>query len=384
MLIIRILVLALFCLFLTACKEHRQIRDSAASGIKEIVVQSNPNIHTSHIIELFVWPGEYPTRPMITEAQKYFQSFSEHPAIVLSDSLLLNEVYYFDELTEILLYMDDLPSTNFKHSLKGTPYESRAVEIQHWVSQIARFYIDADVAGFLEQNRQFYNGAIEEVKKNLPPENFVALIEDYYRAEKYSYTIIPAPEMPTGGAYGTRGIGPYVRTKDGMAISQVISASLPVEPVPQIQDYTEFGFDNRENTLRMSYHEFGHAFVNPLFENSPAFAEMAEKSSYLFTEEYQVVMYPQGYRDWLTVVQEHLVRLGEIRMADRSGDPKWAEELRKYHIDELKFVFLTALEEKVLEYEKDPESGTFEDFLPQLLDVFTNFKEDTLATILHP
>ena len=380
----KFLYILILCLSLITCKENQQPNNSATVKPKQIIVQSNPNIHTSHIIELFVWPGEYPTRPMITEAQNYFKAFSDHPAITLSDSLLLNEIYYFDELTEILLYMDDFPNSSFRHTLEGTPYESRYEEIENWVKQIARFYVDADVSGFLEQNSRFYEGAIEEVRQNLPPENFVALIEDYYRAEKYSYTIIPAPEMPTGGAYGTRGIGPYVRTKDGMAISQVISASLPVDPMPEIDDFTEFGFDNRENTLRMSYHEFGHAFVNPLFENSPEYVEMAESSSYLFTGEYQAVMSPQGYRDWLTVVQEHLVRLGEIRMAERSGDSKWAAELRKYHIDELKFVFLPALEEKVLEYEKKPESGTFEDFLPQLLAVFTNFKEDTLTSMLNP
>ena len=380
----RFLCLFILCLSLIHCKENQQDENLAAAKPKQIIVQSNPNIHTSHIIELFVWPGEYPTRPMVTEAQKYFQAFSEHPAIALSDSLLLNEIYYFDELTEILLYMEEFPSTKFRHSLMGTPYESRSEEIRHWVSQIARFYVDADVSGFLEQNSRFYDGAIEEVRKNLPPENFIALIEDYYRSEQYSYTIIPAPEMPTGGAYGARGIGPYVRTKDGMAISQVISASLPVESKPEVEDYLEFGFDNRENTLRMSYHEFGHAFVNPLFENNPVFVEMAENSSYLFTEDFQEVMYPQGYRDWLTVVQEHLVRLGEIRMAERSGDTIWAEELRKYHIDELNFVFLPALEEEVDKYEKNPDLGTFEDFLPQLLDVFTNFNEDDLANMLNP
>lgn len=343
-------------------------------GSKQIEVISSPNIHTSHIIELFVWPGEYPTRPMITKAQEYFRDYADHPAIKLSDSLLLNEIYYFDELTEILLYLEDFPSTDFKHSLNGTPYESRSDEITEWISLLSQFYVDADVNGFLEQNKSFYQGAMKEVKKNLPPDNFVELIEDYYRASMHSYAIIPAPEMPTGGEYGTRGIGPYVRTSSGLAISQVISASLPVQTQNNMADYKVFGFDNKENTLRMSYHEFGHAFVNPLFEDNPELVEMAEKSSYLFTEEYQKIMQPQNYGDWLTVVQEHLVRLGEIRLAERSGDLKWAEELREYHINELKFVFLPALEEKVLEYEKNAEIRSFEDFLPELLAVLANFK----------
>ncbi len=370
------LSLFLLCLFLIGCGEKSTETADAQTLKKQIEVTLNPNIHTSHIIELFVWPGEYPTRPMIGEAQAYFRAYADHPAIKLSDSLLLNEIYYFDELTEILLYMEDFPSTNFRHSLKGTPYESRAQEIYDWTSLIARFYEDADVKGFLEKNRAYYKGAIKEVEKNLPPDNFVGLIEDYYRTSMHSYSIIPAPEMPTGGAYGTRGIGPYVRTAHGMAISQVISASLPLEPKADINEYKEFGFDNKENTIRMSYHEFGHAFVNPLFENNVKLVEMAEKSSFLFTEEYQKIMKQQNYGDWLTVVQEHLVRLGEIRLAERCGDTKWAEELREYHIDELKFIYLPALEQEVLEYEKNAEIDSFEDFLPELLAVLANFKEE--------
>lgn len=379
----RLFALLIFGFLLGACKEKKVEKSISPSNTKSIIVESNPNIHTSHIIELFVWPGEYPTRPMIGEAQNYFKEFANHPAISLSDSLLLNEIYYFDELTEILLYLEDFPSTKFKYSLKGTPYEDREAEITGWITKIAAFYVDANVEGFLEKNSSFYEGANREVIKNLPPDNFVELIEDYYRARKHSYTIIPAPEMPTGGEYGTRGIGPYVRTPDGMAISQVISASLPVASQTTITDYTEFGFDNRENTLRMSYHEFGHAFVNPLFEENPEFVEMADQSSYLFGEDYLAIMKPQNYGDWLTVVQEHLVRLGEIRLAERSGDSAWADELRKYHINELKFVFLPALEEKILTFEQNSELGTFADFLPELLGVFTNFSEEDLKTMLN-
>ena len=214
----------IICL-LGSCGENKEKEPKAETVDKKIEVVSNPNIHTSHIIELFVWPGEYPTRPMVVEAQQYFKDFKDHPALKLSDSLLINEIYYFDELSEILLYMEDFPSTTFRYPLENTPYGNRADEIQSWVNELARFYKDANVETFLKQYDFFYEGAIEEVRFNLPSDNFIGLIEDYYRDQMVSYTVIPAPEMPTGGAYGTRGIGPYVRTPEGMAIYQIISAS---------------------------------------------------------------------------------------------------------------------------------------------------------------
>ena len=376
----------IFCLIIGligSCGETKKMEPKAETVEKKIEVVSNPNIHTSHIIELFVWPGEYPTRPMIVEAQQYFKDFKDHPAIKLSDSLLINEIYYFDELSEILLYLEEFPSNRFRIPLEGTPYGDRANEIQGWVNELAQFYADAKVDAFLQQYDSFYEGANEEVRFNLPSDNFISLIEDYYRDQMVSYTVIPAPEMPTGGAYGTRGIGPYVRTPDGMAIYQIISASLPVDYMDEPTSYESFGFNNRQNTLRMSYHEFGHAFVNPLFENDSTLIQIVADSEHLFTDEYKEVMTKINYGDWLTVVQEYLVRLGEIRLAVRSGKEEWAEELRAYHIEDQKFVLMPYLEKKVLEYENKPEINSFKEFLPDLLSVFTNFKSEDLQELVQ-
>lgn len=340
---------------------------------KQIEVGFNANIHTSHIIELFVWPGEYPTRPMVLEAQEYFAPYKDHPAVTFSDSILRNEILYFDELTEVLLHYEPFPSTALRYPILGPNYQDKLELIQTWVDLLAQFYVDAKVGEFLHEHRVFYNGVRREVLKNLPPDNFVDLIESYYRAEKLKYTIIPAPEMPTGGAYGYRGIGPYLYTEEGMLIYQVISASLPVDKEDNIDNYLSYGFDNKENTLRMSYHEFGHAFVNPLFEKSDSLRAQLAQSEHLLTPGFLEVMNRQNYGDWETIVCEYLVRLGEIRLADRSGDTQWAKELRAYHTDTLQFIFLPELEQSILKYEADTSYQSFEAYLPQLLELLTQF-----------
>ena len=169
-----------------------------------------------------------------------------------------------------------------------------------------------------------------------------------------------------------------------MAIYQIISASLPVETKEKVNEYDSFGFDNEENTLRMSYHEFGHAFVNPLFENDSLLLQLVSQSEHLYIDEYKPIMSRQNYNEWETIVMEYLVRLGEIRLAERSDNPVWAAELRQYHTNELKFVLLPELEKKIIIYENNPELGTFKDFLPELLSVFTNFNEEELKSRLTP
>lgn len=369
-------VLLIIALLLSCKSENpNEIKEEIVE--KQIQVDLNPNIHTSHIIEMFVWPGEYPTRPLCIAAQKHFEPFKNHPAIKLSDSLLQNEIFYFDELTEILLYLEDFPSTKFKYPLENSPYSNRTDVINEWIKRLSEFYVDANMEFFLKENEAFYKGARQEVLNNLPPKDFVNQIEEYYRESKIRYTIIPAPEMPTGGAYGYRGIGPYVYTPDGMLIYQVISASLPVEKDSISNEYEHFGFDNKEFILRNSYHEFGHAFVNTILVKKDN-GILLDKYMNLFTPELQKVMEAQNYDNWFDCIAEHIVRLGEIRLAERSGNEKWANELRKYHTEKLNFIFLPEFEAKIKEYEQDDSFKSFEQFLPNLLKVLENFDSDKI------
>ena len=316
---------------------------------------------------------------MIVEVNKHFDKFKNHPAVRLTDSLLRNNIFYSDELIEILLYSEPLPGTKFKYSLDNTPYKNRADLISQWKQKVADFYTDADVEGFLKSTKSFYDGAIKEVVSNLPPTDFISQMEAFYRDKKIKYTIIPAPEMQTGDQ---RGIGPYVRTENGMLVYQIISAGVALEPVDGLANYTKFGFDNKEYILLNARHEFGHSFVNPLLE-SDKFTELLNKYEQLFTPALQKVMQNQNYGTWWDCVAEHLVRLGEIRIAERSGDSLLASNLRREYIQNKKFIFLPELENKIKEYESDKKYKSFLSYMPELLTVFQQFTNQEVDTRLR-
>lgn len=352
----------LFIVCAASCSSSKQTR-----VVRKIDVESNYNIHTQLILEHLVWSGKnYPTRPMIIEVHKNFDKFKEHPAVLFSDSLLRNKIFSSDELMEILLYSETLPRTKYKYSINNTPYSDRSELIDKWKQKVADFYVDADVEKFLESNKQFYDGAIKEVIKNLPPTDFISEMEGFYRDKKIKYTIIPAPEMQTGGQ---RGVGPYVRTGNGMLVYQIISASIPIQPLMELSDYTKFGFDNKDFILLNARHEFGHSFVNPPLERADITA-LVDRHAELFTPALQKVMREQNYGTWWDCVAEHLVRLGEIRIAERNGDSSLAVKLRVENIDNKKFIFLPDLERKVKEYESSKKYKSFFSFLPELIEVF--------------
>lgn len=80
---------------------------------------------------------------------------------------------------------------------------------------------------------------------------------------------------------------------------------------------------------------------------------------------------PSYIWSWENCVVEHLVRLGEIRIAVSMNDTAEANRLRKLHIDGFRFILLPLLEKKMETYEANRTMyPDFTSFLPQLLSVF--------------
>jgi hypothetical protein len=84
-------------------------------------------------------------------------------------------------------------------------------------------------------------------------------------------------------------------------------------------------------------------------------------------------MQKQNYGTWWDCVAEHLVRLGEIRIAERSRDSLLANRLRVENIEKNKFIFLPELEEKIQVYEANKKYDSFLSYLPELITTFEQF-----------
>jgi hypothetical protein len=229
--------------------------------------------------------------------------------------------------------------------------------IERFIQSLNQFYSDADVGGFLDRNRVVFDGAEKEVEANLPPEGFIDSMESYYGEEKAGYRLIPSPLF-----YDGIGFGQQVATTDGTIVLNVFGAVAS----PDTVNGTTFGFDDADEIRRLSVHEFGHSFVNPLVD-LPENRQRLPRSEHLH-EAVRDRMAGLGYRTWEVIVKEYLVRLGEIRIALAMGDPELAEELREYHVNHRGFIYLPALEQIVESYEENRDRfPSFRTFLPTLL-----------------
>lgn len=80
---------------------------------------------------------------------------------------------------------------------------------------------------------------------------------------------------------------------------------------------------------------------------------------------------------------EHLVRLGEIRIAKLMGDKEEESRLRNMHIVENRFVLLPMLERKIEDYECNRKLYlSFEQFLPEIFKTLHGLKPAEVDKLL--
>lgn len=357
----------------------------------KIHVVYHPNVETYFILERLAVQrlGRYgyitketdnSHQPLVKAAFDIFKAYQDS-TIVVKTALLLDSLQkinvYNSAILEVLLYAKPFPATGFIYPVKPPTYldeeKSRTVLrlIKEYIHDMRNFYVKAEVDSFLKKHQNFYEGAIAEVKKDIP-HGIGRIMEDYYGEQVAYLTVIVNPTMPIAPVKGDfRGIGLTVQTKNEKLPYMVLSTSVMLTPDIEILERKRFGYDNPYHTRLLTVHEFGHSFINP---HLASHMKIIDQYDHLFTPKLDSIMSSQDQGSWKTCVIEHLVRLGEIRIAETMNDSKLADALRRLHIQEEKHIFIPALEEKIKEYEENRDKyASFTSFIPELLTVFENF-----------
>ena len=335
---------------------------------KKINVEINKNVETISILYLVADVGLNPfSGSLSAEAKEHFKSYKEHEAIKILNTIM--DRIGFSEPITIVMYLSEVPKAklihkmdeNFLKNVSGNDnVEKGRMIINQFISALNDFYQAAHVDDFIFKHKEYYDNTKKQVLKNLPDENFIKTMENFYGKKNSSYTLIPSPIL-----YPFIGFGPRIKTQQGLRIYNIFG------PLIETKDKTKYKycFDNKEKIMEKSVHEFGHSFINSLTE-LPENVEKIQKFSYLF-EPIRKNMKNQGYDNWWICVTEHLVRLGEIRISYALNDSAQAIRLREDYVKKRNFIYIPALEEKMKSYEQNRDKyKSFGDFLPELLETF--------------
>jgi Domain of unknown function (DUF4932) len=307
----------------------------------------------------------------------------------LNDQLLDDDIGD-DVMMTPLLTQKEFPTNNYKTNFvyRNDNLSKEKVAlinslIKNYIKELGEFYKSEHIGNLFEKYKKFYQGAIIEVYKNVPRKSFEA-IEKFYGEQNLSYTVFVSPMFvwPIENNQG-RGIGGFVTSLKGRKPFEVMTPYVKIPAIQNINEYTEFGFDNRLQAQALTIHEFSHSFVNKEVEK---YNDRIKLTDSLFTKSKlssPTIMPTQGVQNWNTFIIESLVRLGEIRVALMQNDNERAEYLREDYIVKKKFILIPLLEEKIKVYERNrTKYPKFADYLPELLTVFESMTIDKINSLV--
>lgn len=317
---------------------------------------------------------DYSYQPIVHFGFKHFQKYQNDPVITRSAELiktLRDSLRTNGSILRYLLSQKEFPATGARSTDAKTQLHDTLVNsnlqplLAELIDSLRKFYTLANVSGFLKLNSHFYHGALKETAKDINKPAF-GFMEDWYGQKFAQYELYISPSMPImRGEDNYMGMGPLISTSKGMIPSMVVSSSKMLQLQQDLSQYHQYGFDNHAVNRFITIHEILHSFVNPLLET---YAAQLKADSILYTKDLSSILKPSGLYNWKVSVIEHLVRLGEIRIAVSMNDSKEADRLRRIHINEYKCVLIPLLENKIQEYEKDRvKYPTFESYLPNLM-----------------
>lgn len=352
------------------------ITPNASVAQKRINVSYNRNVEILNALAVQTsanWLKDTLTSPWFMEnsvlmrrSYRHFQHVQQHPFFKTYEHLadkIGTGVYLFS------FYYTDVPNARRKAPVSDVLLrelhpnrDSALFLVDRFMNQLNQFCKDANFDQFLADNAYVYQKATAEVARNLPDASFIPALETYYGARKHSYNIVLNPFYKTDW-----GMGWETPSPEGMDIYN-ISAPLSKATISEDQRVVSPGFDSPTEIRRLSVHEFGHSFVNPL-ANQATYKLQIER----FNNLYEPIEGEGQYRDWHTQFCEYVVRAGEVRIALVMNDPAAAKATEARNT---KWRYLSHFTNQLARYEQNRRKyPTFDAFFPDLIASLTDLKK---------
>ena len=360
-------------LILCACKGENQTSKKQIQDQKNVEIQIHKTIETFMILRsiadkdlLFQYrDSTYKGKPIMYNARKAFAEYKNHPAVAETQKLLDKTSSTGDLILQGLLYFEELPAKSQKYEITSDVWKDKKETLTSYVNTIHQFYHDANVEAFLTKQTDFYKGAITEAKSYMAAD-LIFNLEGYFGIKNHAYKMILIPNSPFGMGFGAK-----VTSIEGDIFYQIISPSNEIS-WNKNANYTTYGYAGegaKEYYRDLVIHEFCHPFITPFLESSKMKHKIAQSAS-LYTLKLDSVMTKQGYGTWWGYVNEHLVRLAEIRIAKQMNEQS-TDQMRNNNIKKNGFVLLPEAENLIEEYENN--RNTYPNirlFLPKLIAQF--------------
>jgi hypothetical protein len=277
----------------------------------------------------------------------------------LAQSFSVAEHLWLDYLIAFLVQVDNAPNARLTDNIDQSYYinfskkkdiEEARKNAKLFLEGLNGFYREVNFGQYMTDSKLYYDKAIEEVKKALPNQDFITLMEKFYKKKFDNYALIPSLTIPKSMGFGIN----YTLNKK-TNIFNVFSAF--DFQVFKDTNNLDMGFNNPERLRELSVHEFGHSFVNPVVGKLP---DSVFKKTEKFFEPLKSRMAEQGYNTWKVCLYEHFVRAGEIFIAEKMGNKAEVEKLKSWYETDRQFKYIPLILPELAKFEKGKNKTYFE------------------------
>lgn len=293
-----------------------------------------------------------------TEIENAFRTFCSRPAVKIFDQM--SSAFHADappaamfHLSEPPLLAVEVPFTDYLVKRAGG-----TDRLEQFIVALRDFAKESLFMDFYRAHSTFYATILEPMVSQLSEVDDVAILEQYLGMQQHSYTLILAPLFSGNSAYGAcicRADGQF----DLYGIAGAAGMDEKHHPV----------FDEPAHMRSLLWHEFAHAFVNPLTEQH---LDAVNQYQALFgTVAERMTQY--GYGSWEITVNEHIVRAVTVRLktlvfGESEGQASLEQELA------WGFRFTGRIVECLKQYETQrTRFPAFRDFYLELINVLQDF-----------
>ncbi|WP_431293332.1 DUF4932 domain-containing protein [Pedobacter sp. P26] len=244
----------------------------------------------------------------------------------------LNRDFYL-HYSNFVLSLDDFPNAKLTGATDITHFKSKE-DAERFVTAFNDFFKEVQFQNFLTRYAPYYKKMTEEVSLNLPKENFISEMENYFGKSVSQYVLYPSLTLPfsSGFAVGDRN-----------TIGNIFAS---FNQPGEINDVAKLklGYSNALSLRTICIHEFGHSFVNPAVDKVDQ--NTIQAKVFLF-DTIKDKMSQQGYDQWKICLYEHFNRANEVIIARHLGDEVKANEILKDNIENRSFIYLPHIIEKL-------------------------------------
>ena len=293
---------------------------------------------------------------------EWFEPYRAHTSVAYFSTLRSRNNIMYDAVASMGIHLY-IEGGNVKMQENTTLMDSRSqsVDRNELVQHLTRFYKDSHFHDFFEKHQSLYEATLNQYREAVLP--YVS--EEWYprfygTASKGNFVVVLAFNN------GYNAYGPKRQTDDGTR------EAFSVIGIFGGIDFSRNGTDQASTII----HEFNHSYVNYLLEESQSNQDLLKESGEWLYHLTAWTMNDQAYTEWMTVINETIVRAGEVMYAfDNNYTADQIENLVKYQISR-GFLWTPEIVEQLRIYSQNRDKyPSLADFYPELINCINSYVE---------